>query len=198
MSGRDLLMFAQALVRSPREVGAIAPSSALLAERLATVVPRRRDAVVVELGAGTGAVTTKIDQRRSPESTFLVFERNPRLAEQLTRLAPTAHVADDARDLRKQLASTGCTAADAIVCGLPWAIFSAQEHDELLSAITDVLAPGGVFTTFAYVHALVLPQARRFRDELTARFDEVLPTRAVLRNLPPAITYVCRSPRQAG
>jgi phosphatidylethanolamine/phosphatidyl-N-methylethanolamine N-methyltransferase len=196
MSGRDLLLFTRALLRSPREVGAIAPSSSSLADRLATVVPRRNGAVVVELGAGTGVVTAKIDQRRSPDSTFLVFERNEPLAAKLARLAPTAQVASDARDLRKQLADNGLTEADAIVCGLPWANFSTEEHDELLGTIIDVLAPGGVFTTFAYVHALVLPQARLFRDELAARFDEVLPTRAVLRNLPPAITYACRSPRR--
>jgi phospholipid N-methyltransferase len=195
MSGRDLLLFAQALLRSPREVGAIAPSSFQLGDRLAAVVPRRDDAVIVELGAGTGVVTARIDARRSPISTLLAFERNPQLAMEVRRTAPQAHViADDVRKLRGYLEERGLMTVDAIVCGLPWANFSEAEQSELLSAITDALGGGGVFTTFAYVHALVLPQARRFRDALTARFDEVLATRAVLRNLPPAITYVCRTP----
>jgi phospholipid N-methyltransferase len=37
--------------------------------------------------------------------------------------------------------------------------------------------------------------ARRFRSLLRTRFDEVLPTRCVWRNTPPAITYVCRRPK---
>ncbi|MGH3872080.1 MAG: class I SAM-dependent methyltransferase [Pseudonocardiaceae bacterium] len=183
------------MVRSPREVGAIAPSSFVLGDRLAAVVPRRDDAVIVELGAGTGVVTARIERRRSPASTFLAFERNPQLAREVARQAPRAHViADDVRSLRLHLAERGLTTVDAIVCGLPWANFSEPEQSELLDVITNALGAGGVFTTFAYVHALVLPQARQFRDALTARFDEVLPTRAVLRNLPPAITYVCRTP----
>ncbi len=195
MSARDLLLFTQALLRSPREVGAIVPSSFALGDRLAAVVPRRDDAVIVELGAGTGVVTARIERRCSSKSTFLAFERNPRLAMEVTRQAPHAQViADDARKLRSHLEKRGLTTVDAIVCGLPWANFSAAEQSALLDVITSVLGTGGVFTTFAYVHALVLPQARQFRDALAARFDEVLPTRAVLRNLPPAITYVCRTP----
>lgn len=195
MSGRDLLLFTQALLRSPREVGAIAPSSFGLGDRLAAVVPRRDDAVTIELGAGTGVVTARIELRRSPKSTFLAFERNPQLAMEVKRQAPSAQViADDARRLRLHLEKRGLTTVDAIVCGLPWANFSQEEQSELLGVITSVLGSGGVFTTFAYLHALVLPRARQFRDALVTRFDEVLTTRAVLRNLPPAITYVCRTP----
>lgn len=195
MSGRELLLFAQALLRSPREVGAIAPSSLVLGDRLAAVVPRRDDAVIVELGAGTGVVTARIERRRSPKSTFLAFERSPQLAMEVKRQAPrTTVIVDDARRLRLHLEKCGVTTVDAIVCGLPWANFSVDEQSELLGVITSALGTGGVFTTFAYVHALLLPQARQFRDALSARFDEVLPTRAVLRNLPPAFTYVCRTP----
>jgi phosphatidylethanolamine/phosphatidyl-N-methylethanolamine N-methyltransferase len=195
MSGQNFLLFAQALLRSPREVGAIAPSSSVLGDRLAAVVPRSDDAVIVELGAGTGVVTARIELRRSPQSTFLAFERDPQLAMELKRQSSGVQVIlDDARRLRLHLEQRGLTTVNAIVCGLPWANFSDQEQSELLGVITRVLGPGGVFTTFAYVHALVLPQARQFRDALSARFDEVLPTRAVLRNFPPAITYVCRRP----
>lgn len=195
MSGRNFLLFTQALLRSPREVGAIAPSSSVLGDRLAAVVPRSDDAVIVELGAGTGVVTARIERRRSPQSTFLAFERDPQLAMELTRQSCGVEViADDARRLWWHLEQRGLSTVNAIVCGLPWANFSEKEQSELLGVITSVLGTGGVFTTFAYVHALVLPQARQFRAALAARFDEVLLTRAVLRNFPPAITYVCRTP----
>lgn len=195
MYGRDLVLFARALLRSPHEVGAIAPSSTVLGDRLAAVVPRTDDAVIVELGAGTGVVTARIDTRRSPRSTLLAFERNAALANEVRRQVPGAQViADDARNLRTHLEEHSLTTVDAVVCGLPWANFSHEEQSELLGAITDVLGPGGVFTTFTYLHALALPSARRFRGALTTRFDEVLRTPTVLRNLPPAITYVCRAP----
>ncbi|MGH3940366.1 MAG: class I SAM-dependent methyltransferase [Pseudonocardiaceae bacterium] len=195
MYARDLALFLRALLRSPHEVGAIAPSSAVLGDQLAIVVPCTEDAVIVELGAGTGVVTTRIDTRRSSTSTLLAFERNPLLANEVRRQVPGALViADDARNLRVHLEERDLGTVDAVVCGLPWANFSDQEQSELLDAITGVLGPEGVFTTFAYVHALALPSARRFRGALTTRFGQVARTPTVLRNLPPAITYVCRAP----
>lgn len=196
MVAPDIVPFARALLRSPRTVGAVAPSSVVLGDRLAVVVPQGDDAVIVELGAGTGAVTARIDRRRSPRSTFVAFERDALLAARLAERAPRVRViAGDARNLGAHLAEHGLDKADAVVCGLPWANFSEVEQLALLGEIRRALAPGGAFTTFAYVHALVLPPARRFRALLASEFEEVLRTRAVVRNLPPAITYVCRRPR---
>lgn len=188
--------FAKALLRSPRHVGSIAPSSRRLGERLATVVPEREGAVIVELGAGTGAVTTSIEQHRAPSSTFVAFERDAKLATRLTSRSPSVHVvAEDARNVRTVLAGFGFEHADAVVSGLPWANFSSADQDVLLTAIAASLTPEGAFTTFAYLHALRLGPARRFRARLGTHFDNVVTTPTIWWNLPPAITYVCRQPR---
>src|SRR5436190_1205990 len=50
-------LFAREWVNEPALVGAIWPSSTRLATRMAARVPRHRDGLVIELGAGTGAVT---------------------------------------------------------------------------------------------------------------------------------------------
>lgn len=190
--------FAGALLRSPRHVGSVAPSSRRLGDRLATVVPTTDGAVIVELGAGTGAVTTSIEHRRSPGSTFLAFERDPQLAARLTRRSPSVHVvSDDARNLRATLARFRLGPVDAVVSGLPWANFSDADQRALLDEICLGLAPDGSFTTFAYVHALRMGPARRFRALLSEHFEDVAKTPAILWNIPPAITYVCRRPRLA-
>lgn len=177
-------------------MGAIAPSSPLLAARLASVVPARQQCAVVELGGGTGVVTTQLRQRMSQDSQLFVVERDAQLAERLTARCAGAQVFnDDARNLRKLLSDVGISGVDSIICGLPWSLFTRQARAELLTAIRESLAPGGVFTTFAYVHTLLFPSARLFHVELQESFEEVLPTRAIVRNLPPAITYVCRRPR---
>lgn len=191
----ELTSFLHALRRSPRRVGAIAPSGSQLAVRLAAVVPSRDRSTVVELGGGTGAVTTQIRQRLAAGSTLLVVERDAQLADRLRGRYPDAKVFnDDARNLRKLLCDIGVDGVDSIICGLPWSLFSRTERGELLAAIRESLAPGGVFTTFAYVHTLTFPSARRFHVELREGFDEVLPTRSIMLNVPPAITYVCRRP----
>lgn len=71
---------------------------------------------------------------------------------------------------------------------------SATLQHDILSEIDHILPAHGVFTTFAYVHALWSPPSRRLRRALHARFDEVLTTRTVLANLPPAVVHHCRRP----
>ncbi|MGW4792393.1 hypothetical protein ACWEPC_08270 [Nonomuraea sp. NPDC004297] len=59
------------------------------------------------------------------------------------------------------------------------------------------LSPRGVFTTFAYVHARWAPPARRLLRSVRSRFDEVVISRTVWANLPPALVYYCRRPAEA-
>jgi len=82
-----------------------------------------------------------------------------------------------------------------IVSGLPWAAFSSEVQLDLLRAVVRSLRPDGAFTTFAYTHARPLGPAIRFRHRLGLAFEEVVPSRTVWRNLPPAFVYHARRPR---
>jgi phospholipid N-methyltransferase len=68
-----------------------------------------------------------------------------------------------------------------------------RARGELLE-IRAALAPQGVFTTFAYVHARWAPSARRLQRLMQARFDEVVVGRTVWANLPPALVFYCHRP----
>ncbi|MCB1488838.1 MAG: phospholipid methyltransferase, partial [Bauldia sp.] len=54
---RDQLRFLKGLAARPRMTGAIAPSGAALARRMASHVDPEGDLPVIELGPGTGVVT---------------------------------------------------------------------------------------------------------------------------------------------
>lgn len=64
-------------------------------------------------------------------------------------------------------------------------------------SVAVTLSPRGVFTTFAYVHARWAPPARRLLRSVRSRFDEVVISRTVWANLPPALVYYCRRPAEA-
>lgn len=184
-----------AFLRRPSTTGAVAPSSARLGRVLALVVPAAGDPVVVELGPGTGAVSAVIDTRLGGRGRHLAVELDPRMVAFLHRTRPGLDVvAGDARDLRALLGSRGVTHADAVVCGLPWALFDADAQLAVLGEIGRVIGPTGAFTTFAYLHGMAIPAARRFRRTLRAQFEEVMVSATVWRNLPPAFVYVCRRP----
>jgi phospholipid N-methyltransferase len=81
--------------------------------------------------------------------------------------------------------------ADYIVSGLPWANISPETQDRIMEAVVASLADGGIFTTFAYLHARWLPKARQFRRALEDRFAHVETSPVIWRNLPPAFVYRC-------
>lgn len=187
--------FLREFVRDPLTVAAVAPSSRALADRVSAPVPSYGDPLVVELGPGTGAFTAAIQRRLEGRGRHLAVEINERFANPLVARYPQVDVVvADARDLRDVLAVRGYRGVDVIVSGLPWAAFTPRRQDELLDAVTDVLAPNGTFTTFAYTYARRLPPARRLRRSLLSRFEEVVLGRTVWANLPPALVYYCRQP----
>jgi phosphatidylethanolamine/phosphatidyl-N-methylethanolamine N-methyltransferase len=189
--------FLTAALRRPATMGAIAPSSPRLGAVLASVVPRAGKPVVVELGPGTGAVSAVIAGKLPPDSRHLAVELDPGMVEFLRRTRPELEVVPgNAADLGQLLADRGVTSVDAIVCGLPWALFDDATQTLLLAEISRAIGDTGAFTTFAYLHGMTLTAARRFRRTLRSTFDEVLVTATVWRNLPPAFVYVCRRPRR--
>ncbi len=193
---RHVVAFLAAVVRSPATVGAVAPSSPHLAARLAAVVPRIGEPVVVELGPGTGSVTTAIEYRLGGRGRHVAVEIDPVLADYLRAEHTSVEVLiGDALDMERLFAEYRVPAVDAVISGLPWSLIDPDAQRAIVEATVRLLAPSGCFTTFAYLPALPTIRARRFRALLSEVFDEVLTTRTVWWNLPPAVTYVCRRPR---
>ena len=191
--------FLAAALRRPATMGAIAPSSRRLAAVLASVVPRTGAPAVVELGPGTGAVSEVIVERLPSGARYVAVELNPDMVAFLRRTGPALEVVQgNAAALGALLAERGITSVDAVVCGLPWALFDDATQTALLGEISRVIGDHGAFTTFAYLHGMALWAARRFRRRLRDTFEEVLVSATVWCNLPPAFVYVCRRPRRDG
>lgn len=191
----DYRHFVTRAARNPGKVGAVAPSSPFLAREMAAVVPSSGSPVVVELGPGTGACSPAVERRMPTGGRHIAVEIDRGMVEYLRAKQPWLEVIHgDAADVGALLADAGIESVDAVVSGLPWSIFPAELQEKILSEVGSILADGGAFTTFAYVHALGLSGARGFRKRLGHAFDEVVTTRTIWRNVPPARTYVCRRP----
>ena len=153
-----------------------------------------RARVIVEYGPGTGAFTRQVLNRINLDKTiFFGLELN----EQMNRIA-SAQVPeitifqDSAAEIRKYLNQFGVKYADAIISGLPWAAFTEKLQDEILNETVAGLPEGGIFSTFAYLHGLILPSGMRFRSKLKQHFSEVRTSPVVWGNIPPAIVYWCK------
>lgn len=194
MGMRDGAILFREFLRSPFQVGAVWPSSASLAQVATRLVPADGDPVVVELGPGTGPLTKVIQDRLGKRGRHVAIEVNPRLASLLERCRPGVTVVrGNAVRLPEILAARGLT-ADVVISSLPWASFGHDLQERLLAAIVDGLGDDGVFVTFAYVHALPLPPAVRFRRRLGELFARVEVSPVVWRNVPPTVVYQASGP----
>ncbi|MFE2041386.1 class I SAM-dependent methyltransferase [Streptomyces sp. NPDC059477] len=175
-------------LRRPLMTGAVAASSRRLALAMTEGIGLERARLVVELGPGTGVFTDAILARLAPGARLVAMELNPVLA---ARLSATRR---DPRLTVVQGSATGLATAvgepvDAVVSGLPWTVMPRERRGQIMDAVSAVLAPGGRFTTFAYLHASWTPPARHFTAELAHRFDRLERLNVVWANLPPAFVH---------
>lgn len=187
------MSFLRAFAQSPGSVGAVAPSSRLLAERMVAGVGLESAEVVVEFGPGTGGLTRTVLAHLGPGARFLAVELNEPFVRHLRERFPGVDVHHgSAVETPALLAARGLGPADVVISGLPWASFPPRAQHRLLRAAHEALRPGGSFVTFAYAGPSLLPRGRRFRALLHRVFGEVRTTPLVWRNLPPAFAYQCR------
>lgn len=138
--------------------------------------------VIVELGPGTGVFTRAILQKKRPDATFFLVERDPQFQKILHSRFPGLKVYEEAVDLSQYLHDMNVAKSDVIISGLPFAIFPEELRAGILDAVVTSLAPGGVFITFQY--------SLQLKDELEQRFEKVSIGFTPL-NIPPAFIYTC-------
>jgi len=191
----DLPLFLREFVRAPTRTAAVAPSGPALADRMALPIPHRGDPVVVELGPGTGAFSKAIGRRLGGRGHHLAIEVNPLMVDRLAARFPQIQVAHgEAGRLPEILAARGIDRADVIVSGLPWFAYTAPGPRPLADTLAAALTDDGVLTQFAYTWTRWAPPAVRLLAGLRARFEEVVTSRTVWSNVPPATVYYARRP----
>ncbi len=185
------IVFMRQFVRHPGQTGAVAPSSAGLADLITDSAGLADASVVIEWGPGTGVFTEKILRKKRHDALFFALEMNQDFVAATQSRCPGVTVYhDSAANTRRYLEQHGRTHCDCVLCGLPWASFDEPLQDTLLDTLIAILRPGGRFLTFAYLQGLLLPAGQRFRGKLRSRFAHVTTTRTVWANLPPAFVYV--------
>ena len=152
------LQFFRRYLASPKVVGAVAPSSRYLAAALARPFSMRKGpAKVLEVGAGTGAVTRTIGRLLGAGDELDVCEIEPALADVLERDVLSLPVFESAREQGRVRLIRGPVQElsapdhyDFIIAGLPFTSFSLDLTREIIDSIAVNLKPGGTFSYFEY------------------------------------------------
>jgi phospholipid N-methyltransferase len=175
----SLALFAREILANPRAMGAACPSAPLLASSMAARVPLDRDGLVVELGGGTGAVTTALLEQGVPVWKLVVVERSPTLARHLRQRFPQLRILQgDAAHLTQLLGDDVARRIDSIVSSLPLRSLQPATTRAIGHQFETLLEPGGLLIQYTYdlrgTHPRLLPYFRRLSSKI------------VWGNLPPA------------
>ena len=132
------LAFALGWVRNPRRVGAIAPASRALAQAMADEVSRVAPDRLVEVGAGTGAITQALARLQLGRERFQVVERDPGFVRRLHERFPQAEVVHGCATRLDRLATDPKTSL-VIVSSLPLMSMPREETQACVQAMHSLL-----------------------------------------------------------
>lgn len=188
-SKKRVLWFVKTMIRSPRAIGAVAPSSAELSSAMAQLAFKGvsdEAPYIIEVGAGTGVITRCLCEGYAPES-IAIFEQDVAFASFLEcykTLGVTIYY-NSATKLQQVLRSDWVGRVGAIVSGLPMRNFPPRFQYQLLKSFQYVLHAKGSLVQFTYgpsssIHRKVLKKCR-----MTAEYKG-----RVWRNIPPAALWV--------
>jgi len=181
----DEVRFIRSWIERPLSIGAVTPSSKVLARTMARYVDPRSKGPVVELGPGTGPVTEALVEAGIAPSRLVLVEFDPAFCRILHSRYPEATlVQGDAYSLRRLLETLLVEPAAAVVSGLPLITKPVHMRLRLVRDAFDLMQPGAPFVQFTYSVASPLP--RRLGD-FSAEGSE-----RIWMNLPPARVWVYR------
>jgi phospholipid N-methyltransferase len=171
--------------KEKKMVGAMAPSSRFLAQKMLQHIDFESARVVIELGPGTGVFTDRILEKMHPDAKLLVFELNDNFCNSLKKRItdPRAVIIhDSAEKIEEYLNAEGLDKADVVISSLPLANFPSALRQSILEASKRSLNASGKYIQFQYSL-----QSKKHIKKTFGNVDiDFTPF-----NFPPAFVYTC-------
>jgi phospholipid N-methyltransferase len=179
------MSFLKQFFNNKSEVGAVAPSSKRLGNKMYGDLDFHDSKCIIEFGPGTGIFTLEILKRINKDTKLLVFETNYTFYNKLKSSIKDDRlilINDSAEKLNQYISANGIDKVDFIISSLPLTVFSKELKNEILDESVKYLKDGGQFIQFQYTlnaHKLLKDKFKSVKLKFTAL------------NIPPAFVYRC-------
>ncbi|NJO37151.1 MAG: methyltransferase domain-containing protein [Rhizobiales bacterium] len=187
---KEAELFFRQWLRSPKSMGSIIPSSMALARAVTSAVAWQPGQTVVELGAGTGAISQGLLEKGMPSDALMMIELDEQLYDYLRNRFPGVRVVHgDATRLSEIVAEQEIGAVSTVVSGLPMVNMPFHFQRAIVEESVKSLQPSGYLLQYSYSPLSPIPAKKLGVKAELVRF--------VLRNVPPATVWRFR-PLQGG
>jgi phosphatidylethanolamine/phosphatidyl-N-methylethanolamine N-methyltransferase len=182
------LLFFERSLQNFGQICSLFPSSPFVGRAMSWAIADRPAGHVVELGAGTGAVTRQLVNHGVPPGELTLVEIDAKLGGHLRRTFPDVDVViAPAQELASLWRDRNGPPVSAVVSTLPMRLFNRTLIRSIMRESFSVLEPGGVFVQFTYRQSSPVPERICERLGLAAERHS-----RVWINLPPAGIWVYR------
>lgn len=182
LANSENFLFFKRLIRNPRSLGAIVPSSKSLARFICRHIDYKPGDYIVEIGAGTGSFTRTILQTGIPSSHFFVVELDLELAKYLKIQFPTLQVIHgNAASLDYLLPPEVIGKVRTVVSGIPMVNLPKKAQKEIIDSCVKILCKEGGILQFTY--GPVSPIPAQIFGVYGCKLGRVL------QNIPPATVW---------
>ena len=161
-----------------KTVGAIAPSSKFLVNKMLSKIDYDQDLDILQLGFGKGVFTKEIISRSTPRSTLTIFEVDKNCRKYKIVNKRITYIEDSAEKISLYFEDKKF---DHIISTLPFASLPRKISQNIFEQIKHHLKKNGKFLQFQYSLFSKKDFNKLFEEKPTIDF--------VLLNLPPAFIY---------
>jgi phosphatidylethanolamine/phosphatidyl-N-methylethanolamine N-methyltransferase len=148
---RGALLFLRRWLAHPLRVGSVLPSSPELARLIASHAVIHDDEAILELGAGTGAITEALLEAGLPEDRLILVELDRELHHWLSLRYPEAEVIHgNAAELRTLLPPFWTGRISMVVSSLPMLCFPPALQQAIAEQCFDVMSEDGRLLQYTY------------------------------------------------
>ena len=188
------IQFLQAFLKNPLKVGAIAPSSSELAQKMMQDISPNENEIILELGVGTGAITKFLREIVPNRESYLGIELDKDLVKSLKRKFPELKIIrGNACEVFSLHQKTNLGKVGYIISCLPFVSIPNEIGEIILREIDKFMAQGCVFRTIQYAHGYYMPSAIKLREYMEKRYGKAKKSQLVIKNVPPAYTLTWKT-----
>jgi len=175
----DNIRFLRGVMSTPKTVGAIMPTSARMANRMASIIDTGSGLPVLELGPGTGVITKAIlDMGVKPENVVSVEYSSDFVRHLRGKYPGVNFINGDAFSLAETLRDYRGQKFDCVISGIPLLNFPMHQRVKLIEDLLKLVPVGRPIVQFSY--GPISPVVARPDSYTIKHFD------FVMRNIPPA------------
>ncbi len=178
--------FIKQFFKDKKMVGAVAPSTRFLCEKMLANIDFSTAKTIIELGPGTGVFTDVIMARMSADAKLIALELNDNFYDTLSKRIndPRVQIIHDSAELVQNYLDKiePNLKADVIISSLPLMVFPEDLRNNVVNTAYDALKKNGKYIQFQY--------SLQSKKLLESIYKSVT-VKFTVKNFPPAFVYTC-------